>query len=102
LTKIFPKYFREGIGKNNILCLLLNQPLEYAGTLISTQEHYGTLQSAQESLMRTQEYSGALMNTHKYVAMVPQVLMSAVKAKRKSANECLLVVMTAFGIFAPY
>ena len=42
------------------------------------------------------------MNTHKYVAMVPWVLMSAVKAMGKSANACLLVVMSAFGIFAPY
>ena len=71
MTEIFPKYYREGIGKGNILCLLLNQPLEYTGALISAQEYSGTLQSAQESLMRTQEYSGALMNTHKYVAMVP-------------------------------
>ena len=70
-TEIFPKYYREGIGKVNILCLLLNQPLEYTGALISTKEYSGALQSAQESLMRTQEYSGALMNTHKYVAMVP-------------------------------
>ena len=80
---------------------MLNQPLEYTGALISTQEYSGTLQSAQESLMRTQEYSGALMNTHKYVAMVPWVLMSAVKAMGKSANACLLVVMSAIGIFAP-
>ena len=28
--------------------------------------------------------------------------MSAVKAMGKSANACLLVVMSAFGIFAPY
>ena len=52
--------------------------------------------------MTTQKYSGALINTHKYVAMVPLVLMSAVKAMRKSANACLLVVMSAFGTFPPY
>ena len=28
--------------------------------------------------------------------------MSAVKAMGKSANACLLVVMSAFGAFAPY
>ena len=28
--------------------------------------------------------------------------MSAVEAMRKSANACLLVVMSAFGTFAPY
>ena len=70
-TEIFPKYYREGIGKVNILCLLLNQPLEYTGALISTKEYSAQLQSTQESLMRTQEYSGALMSTHKYVTMVP-------------------------------
>ena len=28
--------------------------------------------------------------------------MSAVEAMRKSANACLLVIMSAFGTFAPY
>ena len=89
MTEIFPKYYREGIGKVNILCSLLNQPLEYTGALISTKEYSGAFQSAQESLMRTQEYSGALMNTHKYVAMALLVLMGADEAMRKSAIACL-------------
>ena len=44
--------------------LLLKQPLENTGALISIQEHLEALQSTQESLMRTQQYSGALINTH--------------------------------------
>ena len=42
------------------------------------------------------------MNTHKYVAMVPWILKSAVEAMCKSANACLVVVMSASGTFTPY
>ena len=55
-TEIFPKYCREGNQKVNIFGLLLKQPLEHTGALISIEEHSGALQSAQESLMRTLEY----------------------------------------------
>ena len=63
LTERFPKYCREGNEKLTFFGLLLKQPLENTGALISIQEHLEALQSAQESLMRTQQYSGALINT---------------------------------------
>ena len=37
-TEIFSKYYRESMGEVNIFCLLLNQPLEHTGALISPQE----------------------------------------------------------------
>ena len=62
------RYFQNTAGKAmkklTFFGLLLKQPLENTGALISIQDHLEALQSAQESLMRTQQYSGALINTH--------------------------------------
>ena len=62
------RYFQNTAGKAmkklTFFGLLLKQPLENTGALISIQEHLEALQSAQESLIRAQEYSGALINTH--------------------------------------
>ena len=95
------RYFQNTTGKalEKLTFLFIVELTTWA--LISTQELSEELQSAHESLMKTKEYSRVLMNTHKYVAMVPWVLMRAVQAMGKSANACLLVVMSAIGIFAP-